>query len=81
MENDRVAKMVYVGGVSRPRNRWIDKVKDFFFLIKRIHVNQTRMAYDRSEWWRFLRGIAWGVARGIIPNFDEMPQLLVATFI
>ena len=55
MENDRIAKRVYVGecagsrSVGRPRKRWIDTVKES--LKKRgLDVRQTRrMVQDRSE--------------------------------
>ena len=47
MENDRIAKRVYVGecagshSVGRPRKRWIDTVKDC--LRKRgLYVRQAR---------------------------------------
>ena len=56
MENDRIAKRVYVGEctrsrlVGRPRKRWIDTVKDC--LKKRgLDVRQARrMGHDRSVW-------------------------------
>ena len=54
MDNDRIAKRVYVGEcagsrlVGRPRKRWIDTVKDW--LKKRgLDVRQARrMAYGRG---------------------------------
>ena len=54
MENDRIAKRVYVGectsshSVGRPRNRWIDTIKDC--LKKRgLDVRQARrMVHERS---------------------------------
>ena len=69
MENDRIAKRVYVGectgsrSVGRPRKRWIDTVKDC--LKKRgLDVRQARrMVHDRRVRWGFVRGNAWGVAR------------------
>ena len=56
MENDRIAKRVYVGecddsrSVGRPRKRWIDSMKDS--LMKRgLDVRQARrMVQDRSDW-------------------------------
>ena len=33
------------------------------------------MAHDRIEWWGFVGANAWGVAREITFDFDEMPQL------
>ena len=73
MERDRIAKRIYVGecagsrSVGRPRNRWIDTVKEC--LKKRgLDVRQARrMVQDRSEWQRFVRGNTWGVARGMNP--------------
>ena len=62
MENDRIAKMVYVGvcagscPVGSLRKKWIDTIKDC--LKKRgLDIRQARrMVYDRSEWRRFVRG-------------------------
>ena len=55
MENDSIAKKVYVGectssrSVCGPRKKLIDTVKD---CIKKNNVRQARrMVYDRSEWW------------------------------
>ena len=61
MENDRVAKRVYVGeyagirSVGNPQKRWIDTVKDC--LKKRgLDVRQaTRMVHDRSVCWVLTR--------------------------
>ena len=63
MENDRIAKRVFVGecagsqSVDRPRKRWIDTVKEC--LRKRgLDVRQARrMMRDRSEWRGFVRGM------------------------
>ena len=76
-EKDRIAKKVYVGecassrSVGRPQRRWNDNVKEC--LKKRgLDVWQARgMVLDRSEWWGFVKGDAWGIAQGI----NEMPQL------
>ena len=73
MENDRIAKRVYVGeyagshSVGRPRKRWIDSVKDC--LKKRgLDVSQARrMVHDRSVWRGFVRGNPWAVAWGMNP--------------
>ena len=73
MENDRLAKRVYVRecagsrSVGRPRKRWIDSVKDC--LKKRgLDVRLARiMVHDRSLWRGFMRGNAWGIARGMSP--------------
>ena len=81
MERDRIAKRSYVGecadsrSVGKPRKRWIDTLKEC--LRKRgLDVRQARrMVQDRSEWRGFVRGIAWGI------DFEEMPQLWVATAI
>ena len=73
MENDRIAKRVYVGKcagsclVGRPWKRWTDTTKDC--LKKRgLNVRQARrMVHDRIIWQGFVRGNAWGVARGMNP--------------
>ena len=64
MENDRIAKGVYVGecanshSVGRLRKRWIDTVK--YCLKKRgLDVRQARrMVHDGSVWLGFLKGNA-----------------------
>ena len=69
MENDRIAKSVYVGectgshSMGRLQKRCIDTVKDF--LRKRgLDVRQTmRMVHDRSVF----RGFVGGVAQGLNP--------------
>ena len=71
IENDRIAKRVYVGqcagsrSVGRTRKRWIDNVKEC--LRKRsLDVRQARkMVHERSVWWGFVMGNAWTVARGM----------------
>ena len=71
MENDSIAKSVYVGecagsqSVSRPRKRWIDTVKEC--LRKRgLDFRQARrMVQDSSEWWGFVKGNTWGLAWGM----------------
>ena len=73
MENDRIAKRVYVGecvvsrSVGRPRKRWIDKVKDC--LKKRgLGVRQARrMVHERSVRRGFVRENAWGIPREMNP--------------
>ena len=64
MENNRIAKRVYVGecvgcrSVDRPRKRWIDTVKDY--LKKRgLDIRQARrMVHDRSVWRGFVGFVA-----------------------
>ena len=73
MENDRIAKSVYVGecggscSVGRPWKRWIDTGKEC--LKKRgLDVRQTRrMGYYRSVWQGCGSGNAWGIAQGMSP--------------
>ena len=73
MENNRIAKRIYVGectgshSVGRAWNRWIDTVKDC--LKKRgLDVRQARrMVHDRSVWWGFLRGNVWALPGGMNP--------------
>ena len=73
----------YAGSCSlgRPQKNWIDTAKEC--LKKRgLDVRQARkMAQDRSEWWGFVRGNAWSLARRMNPDLDEIPQLCVATTI
>ena len=73
MENERIAKRVYVGecagsrSLDRPRKRWIDSVKD---CLKKsgLDFTQARITVNNSSvWQRFVRGNAWGVARGMNP--------------
>ena len=47
--------------------KWTDTVKAY--LRRRgLDVRQLRrMVQGRSEWWGFVRGNAWSVARGINP--------------
>ena len=62
LENDRIAKRVYVGecvdsrSVGRPWKKWINAMKDC--LKKRdLDVRQARrIVYDRSAWQGFVRG-------------------------
>ena len=73
VERNRIAKRVYVEvcvsshSVGRPRRRWIDIVKE---CLKKsgLDIKQARrMVQDRDEWQGFVRGNAWGVARGMNP--------------
>ena len=73
VERDRITEGFYVGEcagnhlVGRPWKRWIDTVKKCL-RKKGLDVRQTRrMVQDRSEWRGFVRGNAWGVARGMNP--------------
>ena len=67
IERDKRAKRVECAGsrsVGSPRKRWIDTVKE---CLKKsgLDVRQARrMVQDRSEWQGFMRGYAWGIARG-----------------
>ena len=56
IENDRIAKRMYVGDVGRPRKKWIDSVNHC--LKKRgLNVGKAKkMVYDRNEWREFVRG-------------------------
>ena len=71
MKTDRIVNKDYVGGcagshsVGRLQKRWTDTVKEC--LRKRgLEGRQARrMVQDRSEWRGFVRGNAWGVARGM----------------
>ena len=73
MERDRIANRVYVGestgsrSVGRPRKRWTDTLKEG--LKKRgMDIRQARRMFeDRNELRGFVRGNAWGVARGMNP--------------
>ena len=73
MENDRIAKRVYVGEcvgnrlVGRLWKRWIDSANEC--LKKRgLKVGQARwMVYDSYQWQEFVRGNAWGIDQGMKP--------------
>ena len=69
MENDRIIKSVYLGKCagSRSGGRWFNVVK--YCLNKRsLDFRQARrMVHDRSICRWFVRGNAWGVARGMNP--------------
>ena len=73
MENDRIAKRVYVWecavshSLGRPRKRWIETVKDCS-KEKGLDIRQARRIMpDRSVWWGFVRGNACGIARRMNP--------------
>ena len=72
MERGRIAKRVY-GGVCLVVVQWVGHGRDRLILkecLKKrsLDVRQARrMVQDRSEWWGFVRGNAWGVARGMNP--------------
>ena len=73
IENDRIAKRIYVGecagsrAVGRPRKRSIDTVKDCLKKMG-LGVSQARIMVDDMSVWRwFVRGNAWDVARGMKP--------------
>ena len=54
--------------VVRLRKRWIDTVKECF-KKRGLDVSQARrMVQDRSEWWRFVSGNAWGVPQVMNPR-------------
>ena len=71
--NDRIAKRVYVGecagirSVGRPRKRWTDAVMNCLKKRGLDSRQARRMVHDKSTWRRFVRGNAWGVARGMNP--------------
>ena len=54
--------------VVKPHKRWTHTMKDC--LRKRgLDVREARrMVQDRSKWWGFMIGNAWGVARGMNPR-------------
>ena len=73
MENDRIAKKVYVWectgirSLGRPRKRRISTSND---CLKKIDLDirqEGRMVHDRGVWWGFVRENMWGVARGANP--------------
>ena len=73
MENDRIAKGVYVGVcvgcqlVGQLCRKWIDSVNE---CLKKICLNvgqERKMVYDMNEWWEFVKGNAWGIAGGKNP--------------
>ena len=68
---ERVAKRVYVGecagrrSVGRQQKRWIDTVKECLRKSGLDKGQARRMVQDRTERRGFIRGNAWGVARGM----------------
>ena len=71
MENDRIAKRVYVGecasscSVGRLWKKRIDTMKDCLN-NRGLNVRQARrMVHDRSEWHGFVTGNVWGIAWGM----------------
>ena len=43
-------------------------IDNMVFKEKGLDVRQARrMVQDRYEWWEFVRGIVWSVARGMNP--------------
>ena len=72
MENDRIAKRIYVGEcawfrlVGKPRKKWTDTMN---CLKKRgLDVRQTKkMVHDSNVWWGFVKRNAWSVARRMNP--------------
>ena len=53
--------------VGRPRNIWIDTMKECF-KKRGLDVRQgRRMVQDWSEWKGFVRRNAWGIAHGMNP--------------
>ena len=73
IERDRIVRRVYVGecagsrSVGRHQKILIDTVKECL-MQRGLDVRQPgRIVQDRSEWWKFVRENAWGVARGLNP--------------
>ena len=68
IENDRIAKRVYVGeyavsrSVGRLWKRWIDIVKECSKKTGLDVRQPKRISHDRTVW----RGFAWGIAQGKI---------------
>ena len=68
MENDRIAKRVYVWECEGSRSE-VDRYHEGLFKKKkgRDVRQEKRMLHDRNEWWGCVRGNAWGVAQGMNP--------------
>lgn len=70
MEGERVVRRVYVSegvgrrSIGRPRKRWKDNVSEC--IRKRgLSLNEAELLVrDRQAWRGFVRGNAWGLARG-----------------
>ena len=64
MERDMIAERVYVRecagirSMGRAQKRWIDIMKS---CLRKGGLDVRR------EWWRFVRGNAWGIAHGMNP--------------
>ena len=73
MENDRIAKRIYVGecagshSVGSPPKKWINTREAMLEEIALDVRRARRMVHDRSVWLEFVRGNAWGIARGMNP--------------
>ena len=67
IENDRIAKRVYVGecassrSVGRSRKTWIDTVKDCLKKRGLDNIQERIMMHDRSV------SVTWVVTRGMNP--------------
>ena len=67
MENDRVAKRIYIGecagshSVGRLQKTWIDTVKDCLKKRRSDVRQERRMVQGRSVWQMFVRGKVWDV--------------------
>ena len=61
VENDRIAKRVYIGvcagsrSVGRPRKKLMDSVKECLRKTGLVVRQARRMVQDRSEWRMFVR--------------------------
>ena len=69
MENDSIAKRVYVGecagirSVCRPWKRWVDTVKGYLKKTGSDVRHARRMVHDRSVWRVFVEGM-----HGVLPG-------------
>ena len=70
MENDRIAKRLYIGecvgscSMVRPRKRWVDTMKDCLKKRDFDFRQARRMVYDSSVWWGFSAGESMGHSLG-----------------
>ena len=72
-DGDRIAERIYVAksagssSMGRLWKIWIDIVKERLKKRGLDDRQASRVVQDRSEWWGYLRGNAWGVAQGMNP--------------